>query len=85
MLIFVRKTIMSNTITFDTLAYAKRLIAVGVPAKQAEVQAEIFAEIINEQIATKRDLKEMEMRITIRLGAMMAASIAIVATLVKLL
>ena len=76
---------MSSTIAFDTLAYAKRLIAAGVPAKQAEIQVEIFAEIIDEQIATKRDLKEMEMRITIRLGSMMAASIAIVAVLVKLL
>ena len=62
----------------------------------AEVQAETFAEIIDEKLATKkdlkeletrlkRDMKEMEMRLTIRLGSMMTASIAIVAVLVKLL
>lgn len=36
-------------------------------------------------VSLKRDIKELEMRLTIRLGLMMAASIAIVATLVKLL
>lgn len=49
------------TITFDTLAYTKKLKAAGVPEKQAEVQAETFAEIIEERLATKRDLKELEM------------------------
>jgi len=67
------------------------------------VKAEALAEIVDERLATKedirnlervtkedtrdlkRDMKEMEMRLTIRLGAMMAASIAIVAVLVKLL
>ena len=142
---------MSSTITFDTLAYAKKLIAVGVPVLQAEVQAETFSEVIEDNFAKKKDLKELEvslkrdikefevslksdikelevglnrdikelevslkrdmnelevglkrdikelelkvyrdmkeveMRLTIRLGAMMAASIAIVAALVKLL
>jgi len=80
------------TLAFDTLAYSKKLKAAGVPEKQAEVQAEAFAEIIEERLTTKqdimmlrRDMKELEMRLTIRLGIMMAASIAIVATLVKLL
>lgn len=55
------------TITFDTLAYSKRLKAAGVPEEQAEVQAETFAEIMEERLATKydiellrRDMKEME-------------------------
>lgn len=37
------------------------------------------------ETSLKRDIQELEMRITIRLGVMMAASIAIVAALVKLL
>ena len=44
------------------------------------------------QVATRQDIKdlrvelrEMEQRLTIRLGAMLAASIAIVAALVRLL
>ena len=64
--------------------------------EQAEVQVEALAEIVEEQLATKRDLKdlevalkheikELEMRLTIRLGVMIGASIAIVATLIKLL
>jgi len=83
---------MGHALAFDTLAYAKKLIAVGVPAQQAEVQAETFAEIIDENLATKqdiselkRDLKEMEQRIIIKLGAMIAASIAVTVALVKLL
>ena len=81
---------------FDTLAYAKKLKAVGVPDEVAEVQAEALAEIVEERLATKRDLKELEEKLlnrineleykmTIRLGAMLAASIAVVAALVKLL
>ena len=59
---------MTRTITFDTLAYVKKLKAAGVPEKQAEVQAETFAEIIEDRIATKhdilllkQDLKELEL------------------------
>ena len=33
----------------------------------------------------KQDIKELELRLTVRLGAMMCAAIIIVATLVKLL
>ena len=47
---------MPSTITFDTLAYVKKLKAAGVPEKQAEAQAETFAEIIEERIATKHDI-----------------------------
>lgn len=93
---------MGHAIAFDTLAYAKKLIAAGVPAQQAEVQAEAIAEIIEDRLSTKqdlkelevalkhdildlkRDMKEMEQRIIIKLGAMMAASIAIIAALIKL-
>ncbi|MBF0133492.1 MAG: DUF1640 domain-containing protein [Magnetococcales bacterium] len=143
---------------FDTLAYAKRLKAAGVPEAQAEVQAETIVDLMEERLATKldidvvrrdmkeieaglkrdienvrrdmkemetglkrdmkemetglkRDMKEMEVglkrdmkeldaslqakmkemelrlthNLTLRLGGMMAASIAIVAALVKLL
>ena len=51
---------MSSAIAFDSLAYVKKLKAVGVPEEQAEVQAEVFAEIIEEKLATKLDLKELE-------------------------
>jgi hypothetical protein len=77
---------------FDTLAYAKKLKTAGFTEDQAEIQAEALAEIIDEKLATKqdirdlrRDMKEMEMRMIIRLGAIQAVGIAIVAALVKLL
>lgn len=82
--------------TFDTLAYAKKLIAAGVPEKQAEVQAEALIEIVDEHLATKRDLKEMEMALKRDIqemksdiikwvAAMLVAQAAIVASLIKLL
>jgi hypothetical protein len=45
-----------SAIAFDTLAYAKKLKAVGVPSEQAEIQAETIAEVMDERMATKRDL-----------------------------
>jgi len=78
-----------NAIVFDTLAYAKKLKSAGFTDEQAEVQAEALAGLVNEQLATKRDLHELEMRLkhdlTIRLGGMMITGIAVVATLVKIL
>ena len=44
-----------------------------------------MAELVNEQLATKRDLKELEMRLVLRLGGIMVAGIAVIATLVKIL
>ena len=87
---------MGYALAIDTFAYAKKLKAAGFSEEQAEVQVEALAEIVEEQLATKRDLKdlemalrheikELEMRLTIRLGIMLGAGIAIVATLIKLL
>ena len=84
------------TLTFDTLAYAKKLKAAGFTEEQAEVQAEAFAEIIQERLTTKQDLKELELAMRRDLAAvkseiikwvagMLVAQAAIVATLVKLL
>ena len=79
-------------IAFDTLKYAKRLKDSGVPDKQAEAEAEALAEVLEvnlKDLPTKedlrRDLRELEQRMIIKLGGMMMAAIAIVATLVKLL
>ncbi len=83
---------MGGSAVFDTLAYVKKLRAAGVPEDQAEVQAEALAEVVDEKLATKddirelkRDLKELELRLVIKLGAMFAVAITIVAALVKLL
>ncbi len=51
---------MAHALTFDKLAYAKKLIAAVVPVQQAEVQAEVFAEIIEDCLSRKQNLKELE-------------------------
>ena len=75
------------SVIFDTHAFVKRLTAAGMPVEQAEILAEEQARLIDERLATKADLKvleeRLEYRLTIRLGAMMAIAIAVVATMVK--
>ncbi len=72
-------------IAFDTLKYAQRMKAVGFTEEQANEQATAIAEVIDDKLATKQDLKELELRLVIRLGSMMFAAVVIVAALVKLL
>ena len=92
-----------TAITFDSLGYFERLKDAGFTEEQAKVQANAMREIIEERLATKADLvqleerltneirkmesemQKLELRMTLKLGAMLAASVAIVATLVKLL
>jgi len=85
-------------LAFDTLEFAKKLKAANFTADQAEALAAAMAGIVEERLATKHDLRELESRLearmremelrlrhdlTLRLGGMLVAGIAIVATLVK--
>jgi len=72
------------TTTFDTLGYSKKLQELGFTREQSEGLAELHKELVTEGLATKQDLKDLEYRLTIRLGGMMAVAIAIVAALVRL-
>lgn len=74
-----------TAIVFDTYAYVKRLKPVGFTEEQAEVQAQTIAELIDERLTTKQDLERLEMHLTIKMGALLAAAVSIVAALVKLL
>lgn len=49
------------------------------------MKVETLAEIVEDKLATKRDIKELELRLTVRMGAIMVAGIAAVAAIVKLL
>ena len=71
-------------VAFDTLAYSRRLRQAGVPEEQAEVHAEALAAVVTGTLATKQDLRELEYRLTLRLGAMITVAIGAVAALVKL-
>ena len=68
----------------------------GFTEQQAEIQAEALAEIIENNLATKRDLKELETRLLVSIAelkadmikwvaGMLVAQAALVAALVKLL
>jgi len=81
-------------IPFDPLSIVQRLREAGFQSNQAEAMVEAMADLVYGQVATKQDLEPlatkeamqaMEPRITLRFGAMLAASIAIVVALVKLL
>jgi hypothetical protein len=71
-------------VAFDTLLYARRLRQAGFSEQQAEVQAEALAAVVTETLATKADLRELEYRLTLRLGAMLTVAVGTVAALVKL-
>lgn len=81
---------MSNTaLMFDTLQYAKKLQKAGVPEQQAEIQAEAFKEQniainnwIDDNLATKRDLKELETRIVFKLGSMLVGCFGILSVFI---
>ena len=72
------------TTAFDTLKYSKRLQELGFSREQAEGFAEIQQEILESNLASKQDLKELEYRLTIRLGAMLTAGIGLPAALITL-
>ena len=57
-----------TTTTFDTLGYFEKLKAAGMPEAQAKVQADTLREIIDDKLATKTDLRELETRLNIRLA-----------------
>jgi hypothetical protein len=54
-----------SSVPFDTLAYANKLKEAGVPDKQAEAQSEALAHIFDYKAATKKDLQELETRLSI--------------------
>lgn len=83
--------------SFDTLAFVKRLADAGMDTRQAEALAGALNEIVFDTLATKSDLRELELRIsgnlkdlelrltnslTGRMGAMNAATIAILGALI---
>ena len=74
-----------SSIAFDTHAFVKDLTRAGMPEEQAELLARSQATLIDEKLATKQDLKELELRLTLRLGSMMVVAIGVIAALVKLL
>ena len=86
-----------SPVTFDTLQFVQTLKQAGFDEKQAEAVAAAFRNAQDQsETATKRDLKELELvlksemqameyRMTIKLGAMLGGSIALMAGILKLM
>ena len=84
------------SVAFDTLRAARKLRDEGgFDERQAAILVDTFAEGMTETLATKSDLKEtetslrgemreLEQRMTIRLGAMMVGAVALIVALIKL-
>ena len=73
---------------FDTLGYAKHLREAGLPQRQAEAHAEAAREFIMAELVTKSDLAQaidtQTLRLTVRLGTMLVAAVAVVGGILKL-
>lgn len=72
------------TITFDTLKMCKRLREAGYTEQQAEVFAEVYKETISEAmdttLATKEDIRKLEMELAVikwMLGTVMGGIVAL--------
>jgi len=84
---------------FDTLGYSKKLRDAGVPQDQAEAHAEAAREFIMVELVTKSDLlaatqtlqaqirsveENLALRLTVRVGIMLAAGLTLLGAVLKL-
>lgn len=84
---------MSMATTFDTYLFVKKLKQAGFPESQAEAisdaiktaQSEIDFATRQDIDHLRRDMKDLDQRMAIKLGTMMVVAVGTVATLVKLL
>ena len=76
---------MSHTIPFDTLHNYERLIKVGFNEAQAKEQTAIIAELVNEKLATKRDLNILWLKMTITMGSITVVVGGLIVALIEYL
>ncbi len=73
------------TVTFDTHKFIRKLCESGMPDAQAEAVADAFREAQGEaDLATKPDLRELELRLTIKIGDMLVIAVGVLAAVLKL-
>jgi DNA-binding transcriptional MerR regulator len=77
-----------TTIVFDSHTFIKRLRSTGFTEEQAETIVDASRDALS-HLVTKEDLDsrltELEQRLTIRLGAIVAVAVGVIATLIKIL
>ncbi len=55
--------------SFNALKYVEELEQAGFTDEQAKAQIRVLQEVVESDLATKRDLRELELRITERMTA----------------
>ena len=73
---------------FDTLGYAEDLARSRVTTEHAEAHAEAARDFVMAELVTKTDLESaldrLSLRLTVRIGGMIAVAIAALAAIIKL-
>jgi len=75
---------MGDNLIFNTLQYSNRLKKAGVSEEQANVHAEAIADLVDNRMATKKDLEQIKNNLLIKLGGMMVTGIALIVFLLRL-
>lgn len=76
--------VMGDNLIFDTLQYANKLKNAGVPEEQANIHAEAIADLLDNRMATKKDLEQIKNNLLIKLGGMLATGIGLIVFLLRL-
>jgi hypothetical protein len=69
-----------SAVPFDTLKLARKLREqAGFTSEHAEAAAEALAEAVGgAELATKMDLRDLELRLTIRVGGMLVVAVGVI-------
>lgn len=80
---------MAHAITFDTLAFAKKIEASGLESKHAEAMRDVFEENLSNAIFTKEDAKvlksELKTEIVMWIVGLLFAQSALIISAIKFL
>lgn len=68
---------------YNPLTYSRKLENAGINDKAADVIAQELSNLINEDLATKSDLKVLETKLVIKLGGIMITGITILGFILK--
>jgi len=75
-----------SAVPFDTLKLADRLQAGGFSPEQSRTAASALAEAMaGAELATKADLRDLEQRLTIRLGGMLVVAVGVILAAIRYL
>nr|VFK58171.1 MAG: hypothetical protein BECKTUN1418D_GA0071000_10772 [Candidatus Kentron sp. TUN] len=75
-----------TAVPFDTHEFIQTLEASGIPDAHAEAISLAFKNVQHQaEVATKADLGQLEYRLTVRTGSMLAAAVVLITALDKFL